>query len=125
MILTKPKAKALANQLNTAPKTLRIGPADYDIEYVEDGVLIDGDPNPKMGMCHPNAELIKISVKYLASPVGLVSVFLHEALHGIWHNQNLPSKVKEEEAVQGIETGLVQLFRSNPGLIDWIKKGLK
>ena len=125
MILTQAKAKALATQLNTAPKTLRIGPADYDVEYVEDGVVVEGDPNPKMGLCHANGEVIKISVKYMASPVALVSVLTHEALHGIWHNQNLKPKAKEEEAVQAIEVGLIQLFRDNPGFLDWIKKGLK
>lgn len=125
MILTRAKALSLKKMLNTTPKTARIGPANYDVELVEDGVFVDGDPNPKMGMCHPNGELIKLSVKYMASPVALVSLFIHEALHGIWHNQGLKPKAKEEEVVQAMEIGLVQLLRDNPGLIDWIKKGLK
>lgn len=124
-MMEKKKAKQYAKTLSSLPKKLRIGPYDYSVELSTEPLFIEGDRVEKIGMCWPQMEQIKICSKHLGSSTSAVGVLLHEAMHGIWRNQNLGSKAKEEDAILGMETGLLQLFQDNPGFLSWIQKGIK
>jgi hypothetical protein len=51
---------------------------------------------------------------------------LHELFHAIYANEGLDVNGDGEESiVSSFETGLVSLFRDNPKLLNWIKRGLK
>jgi hypothetical protein len=55
-----------------------------------------------------------------------VGTVIHELLHVIYDNEAIEDKRSSEEAiVVSFETGLVSLFRDNPKLLNWIKRGLK
>ncbi len=54
-----------------------------------------------------------------------VYAFIHEALHGIWHQQKLTTRAREERAVTELAWGLMGLFRDNPGLSSYLDRQLK
>lgn len=114
---------ALAKAL---PRKLKIGPYPYTLEFAEGWVKMKGDDGNKWGLCdHAAHKIVITGPEIFPNKTMLVSVVVHEVLHGVWTAQSLPNKVKEEEAVASLEVGLVQLFQDNPGFLDWIKKGLK
>lgn len=113
--------KILANAL---PKKLKIGPYPWTIKFA-DGWAKYEDSN-KWGLCdHGTATITISSPETMPSKEMLIGVVIHEVLHAIWTIAGLPVKAKEEEAVAGMEVGLLQLVKDNPSFIAWIMKGLK
>jgi hypothetical protein len=50
---------------------------------------------------------------------------LHEIMHGVWNTEKLPKRVTEERAVRILSTGLIAVFRDNPGLLNYLESLIK
>lgn len=105
------------------PRKLKIGAYDWTV-VLEEGV------HDKCGEADFEPQVIRLWPGSLTSDGHAVGILLHECLHVLYDNAAL-GKVrgtkddKEEAIVMGFEQGLVSLFRDNPKLLTWIKKGLK
>lgn len=103
------------------PKSVRVGPYDVALEpmsparqHVEDVTGYFAYPEVKIGFeAHP------ISAPYAADTL------IHELNHAIYWVYGIKSEDDEERTVSTLSTGLVQVFRDNPWLLDWLKKALK
>ncbi len=117
--MKKKDAERLAEWLNVAPKTLRIGAYEHTLEFHNGWIKNDKDENC-WGYFRPNARAIVIAVPENASqPIEIASTLLHEVLHAIWYERELGAKAKEEEGIRNIEAGLMLLFRQNPNFMKW------
>jgi hypothetical protein len=90
-------------------------------------IKVDTGPSEDYGETDYDKAEITIWPANHQSPERLVGTVIHELLHVIYDNEELAGAVGEieETIVVGFETGLVSLFRDNPKLLNWIKRGLK
>jgi hypothetical protein len=58
-------------------------------------------------------------------PFVVADATLHEILHAIWADRQLPDRPREERAVTSLAQGLAAAFRDNPGLLTYIDKLVK
>lgn len=117
--------KEVQKLLPTLPKKLKIGAYNYDIVTLPDYITGDDD-RKKWGLCSPSEQKLTLAnIEGMPSSEMLVGLLIHEVIHAIWNDRNLKPRETEENIVLAFEVGLVSLFRDNPGLLDWIKKGLK
>lgn len=110
--------------LRTLPRKVKVGAYDYRIRLHE---KLTEDDN--WGDYDTRAMEINIyGTEEMPSAVFLVGVVLHELLHAIWAVEIVDlvgDGDHEEYVVSNFETGLVSLFRDNPKLLTWFKRGLK
>jgi hypothetical protein len=106
--------------LKTLPRRIKVGAYDWRIK-------INNDPSEDYGEANFEKAIITIWPANHQSPDRVVGTVLHELLHVIYSNEELSGAVgdPEETIVLSFETGLVSLFRDNPKLLNWIKRGLK
>jgi hypothetical protein len=109
--------------LKTLPRRIKVGAYDWRIK-------IDTEPSEDYGEANYDKAEITVWPANHQSPERLVGTVIHELLHVIYENEQLAgagvvSREPEERIVGGFETGLVSLFRDNPKLLNWIKRGLK
>ena len=112
--------------LRTLPRKIKVGAYDWR-------VVLNSDPRPdevdKCGEADFEHHVVNLWPQNLISPDHTVGILIHELFHVFWDNADLHhssrSDDQEEEIVIGFEHGFVSLFRDNPRLLTWIKKGLK
>lgn len=113
--------------LKTLPRRIKVGAYDWRIK-------IDTNPSEDYGETNYDKAEITIWPANHQSPERLVGTVIHELLHVIYDEKEIGDVVDnppagavdgEEEVIVGFETGLVSLFRDNPKLLNWIKRGLK
>lgn len=106
--------------LRTLPRKIKVGAYDWRI------VLNDGD-NENHGQADFEFHRINLWPETIIDPVHCVGIVFHELLHTIFGDRGLdtPEADFEEQIVIGFETGIVSLYRDNPKLLTWIKRGLK
>lgn len=111
--------------LRTLPRKIKVGAYDWKVS-LEEGA------DEHCGQADFEPQIIRLWPDSLTSPAHAVGILLHECLHVIYDNEDLEDKVVhsdpedlEEDIVVGFEQGLVSLYRDNPRLLTWIKKGLK
>ncbi|WP_316172980.1 hypothetical protein [Bradyrhizobium sp. SZCCHNRI2049] len=97
--------------LRTLPRKIRVGAYDWRIK-VEAGVSED------YGETDYDNAVVAIWPEEHQSPDRLVGTLVHELIHVIDPDLG-------EETVVKLENGLISLFRDNPKLLTWIKRGLK
>lgn len=105
--------------LKTLPRKIKVGAYDWRIKV---------DPNPSDDYGEANYETAVLTVwpANHQSPERLVGTVIHEILHVIYGNEGIDVNGDGEEGIVcSFETGLVSLFRDNPKLLNWIKRGLK
>jgi hypothetical protein len=104
--------------LRTLPRRIKVGAYDWRIKV---------DPGPSEDYGETNFDKAEITIwpANHQSPERLVGTVIHELLHVIYDGINARERELEEPVVVGFETGLVSLFRDNPKLLNWIKRGLK
>jgi len=95
------------------PKTIKIGWRDYAIKFVderrsEEGELLDGEIDFLNHIIYIDNNLFQEDEKVIA--------FLHEVIHGIFHNQCHSDWCNNEDLVEAVSEGLFQLMRDNPKL---------
>jgi hypothetical protein len=110
--------------LRTLPKKLKLGAYDWKIALQDESA--EGE---FCGLTEFEIATIHIWPKQLNSADHAVGIVLHEILHVIWDNHDLKNSPKsddqEEEIIVAYEQGLVSLFRDNPKLLTWLRRGLK
>jgi hypothetical protein len=108
--------------LKTLPRRIKVGAYDWRIK-------VDPGPSEDYGETNYDKAEITIWPANHQSPERLVGTVIHELLHVIHDDKELtpsePDGYEEEVVVVAFETGLVSLFRDNPKLLNWIKRGLK
>jgi hypothetical protein len=104
--------------LRTLPRRIKVGAYDWRIK-------VDPGPSEDFGETNYDKAEITIWPANHQSPERLVGTVIHEALHVIYDDKELATSNEEEAVVVAFETGLVSLFRDNPKLLNWIKRGLK
>lgn len=113
---------ALAKSL---PRTIQLGHLPYTVKFADGWIKFEDER--RWGECdHSTATITLVGQDIFPSKEMLVSVFLHEVLHALWTQANLPTKgVKEEQAVGSLETVLTAFIKNNPKVMTWVTKGLK
>ncbi len=112
---------AASDLIRTLPRKLKIGAYDWRIK------IATGD-NDAWGETEALKQEITIWPEDMPSAHFCVGIVLHEILHALYSVDWLEpadTEAKEESIVAGYERGLVALFRDNPKLLTWIKRGLK
>jgi Zn-dependent peptidase ImmA (M78 family) len=111
--------------LKTLPRKIKVGAYDWRIKVIT-------DPSDFYGEASFEKAVITIWPANHQSPDRVVGTVLHELLHVIYTNEDLEDRAVhsapealEEDIVTGFETGLIALYRDNPKLLNWIKRGLK
>lgn len=104
--------------LTTLPRRIKVGAYDWRIK-------IDTGPSEDFGEMDDEKATITIWPANHQSPERLVGTVLHEVLHVIYAGINDRDRELEEPVVLAFEAGLISLFRDNPKLLNWIKRGLK
>lgn len=99
------------------PDTLIIGHQIYTIETKDPSWFRDTD---KFGHCDFVGSTIAIANEGMAN-AHVVNTLLHECLHALWREYNLPIE-HEEHIVTCLANGLTQLIRDNPSLLPLLKK---
>lgn len=102
-------------------KTLKIGPSTFKIRKHKRG---------DRGWCRPYKSIISL-IDNVPKDVK-AEVLLHEALHAIFYTFNVWKHIKnrekeedlEEIVVTDLSTALCTVFKQNPWLLVYLKKGL-
>jgi hypothetical protein len=104
--------------LRTLPRRIKVGAYDWRIKV---------DPGPSEDYGETNFDKAEITLwpANHQSPERLVGTVIHELLHVIHDDKAVQQDAEEEMVVVAFEQGLVSLFRDNPKLLNWIKRGLK
>jgi len=105
--------------LKTLPRKIKVGAYDWRIK------IASGENDDAWGEAEADKHLITLWPEDMPSAQFLVGILMHELLHGIFSSDWLTMADQEEAVVQGFERGLVALYRDNPKLLNWIKRGLK
>lgn len=105
--------------LKTLPRRIKVGAYDWRVK-------VDTNAGDDYGEADYQNAVITVWPASHQSPERLVGTVLHELLHVIYANEGLDVNGDVEEGiVASFETGLISLFRDNPKLLNWIKRGLK
>lgn len=109
--------------LRTLPRKIKLGAYDWTVS-LEEGI------HDKCGEADFEPQVIRLWPESLTSAGHVVGILLHECLHVLYDIAGLAKARgskddREETIVMGFEQGLISLFRDNPKLLTWIKKGLK
>lgn len=116
-----PEIEAL---IKTLPRKLKVGAYDWRI-VLKEGV------SPDYGLAVYDKNELHLWPDMFLQPAHGVGVVVHELLHAIIDDRDLMPDFRrrlanqEEALVTGLEIGLITLFRDNPRLVTWIKRGLK
>lgn len=96
--------------------TLRIGAYDYDLVY-DDAPMIGGE---LMNGVH-DREGLNIEIR-VGMPIAREwQTVWHEVMHAIFDNAAFEID-NEEQVIEIVSNGIVQVLRDNPRLADWSKK---
>lgn len=106
--------------LRTLPRKIKVGAYDWRVK-------LDSGDNDEWGITEFDKYQITIWPDDMPHAHFCVGIVLHELYHVIFNNEDLEGAVGdvEETTVTGFERGTVALFRDNPKLLTWIKRGLK
>lgn len=97
------------------PSKVRIGPIEYDIDYVRDLTGDNGNELVGRAVYHKAQILIDMDQDDNVMPVTM----LHEILHAILFQ--IGSKhCGDEKLMEGLSTGLLALLKDNPELVAYI-----
>lgn len=99
----------------TLPSPLRIGYRDWSVApWPIELAFAEGS----LGDCDANYGVIRVADN-LDAPQEACVLF-HEAFHAVWSVFGLPAKAREEDAVNALSAGFVQMWRDNPALRDYL-----
>jgi hypothetical protein len=93
--------------------TVRISHYTFKIERVKGKAL---GAAGVYGMCSKDKQVIYMDTT--ATDSVQLDTLLHEILHGIWWTGALEDEDKEERIVSVLATGLVQVFKDNPSILE-------
>lgn len=95
---------------------LKIGGLTYDLQLLDSSPKLNGEE--LLGLIDYDRQEIYISnAQHIETK--LVTI-LHEILHGIVHDRNLPVGGNEEDIVDGLSRGIYQILVDNPRLVNML-----
>jgi len=94
------------------PNKIRIGSCDYDVDFTEDNIVVNGS-HCKAAIAYDD-HVISIGTKLGDAQQRELS-FLHEMFHGIVNERSLEFE-DEELVVEELAKGLHQVIRDNQGM---------
>lgn len=109
---------AAAGPVQSLPRSIRIGPFDYQIEK---WAPLASLAVHRWGECSSTELVLRIQVD-MPSPQKAIDTFLHEVSHAIFHVFGVEDGDKEERIVGLTATAWVQVYRDNPWLLKWLAK---
>lgn len=92
---------------------LKIGGLTYDLQLLDSPPKLNGAE--VLGMINYDRQEIYVSNEQHVE-TKLVTI-LHEILHGIVHDRNLPVGGNEENIVDGLSRGIYQILVDNPKMV--------
>lgn len=95
----------------SAIKSLRIGPYDYEVIY-KDAPMVD---NTLCNGVHAR-EALQIEIRNGMPAQSEYQTLWHEILHAVFDNAALKLE-NEEDVIEVIANGLVQVIRDNPQMV--------
>lgn len=100
---------------------IRIGAADYDVQYTDDAIILNG----RECIADVDYNLCKIRLSSNRMGDGRQAVTLmHEIAHAIMNEQRMDDPIVCNEAlIDAIAYGMVDFIRDNPEIVDKIKNG--
>lgn len=98
----------------TLPNKLKIGYYDYMIEHWDSNLATAAQ---RYGECDRLNNVIRINLSLPEQHHK--EVLLHEIVHAIWSERNLPSSL-EEEIVSQLSVALAAVFKDNPELVRYL-----
>jgi hypothetical protein len=101
------------------PPFLRIGPVDVRIE------VLDRLPDDDCWGSHDHRTLLIQLDRTIPSKHYAVDIVLHETMHALYRTWHIDDKTEEEGTVSCLATGLTQVLRDNPQLLNWIQRSLQ
>lgn len=116
-----PEIEAL---LKTLPRKFKVGAYDWT-------VVVQGGESEHYGLAVYDKNELHLWPDMFLGPAQAVGIVFHELLHAVIDDRDLMPDFRrrlanqEEALVTGLEIGIITLFRDNPKLLAWIKKGLK
>jgi len=96
--------------------TVRISHYDFKIERIKGKTM---SANEVFGLCNKDKQIIYIDSS--ATPAVQRDTLLHEILHAIWWTGYLEDDDKEERVISTLATGLMNVYRDNPWLMEELK----
>lgn len=100
------------------PKTIQIDSVTYDVEMSDNPLVLDGQEC--LGTIDYNNGLISLNSEKVGYRV-LPKVLMHEIMHGIVVERGITIKGDEENIIDELAIGIINLIRQNPKLINFIK----
>lgn len=101
-----------------APKSLRIGPFDYSIEWLDAAAEAE---KQRFGECLRDTQIIRIAKNHKRQRIAIT--FWHEAAHAMWHAYGTGCDPKnEEDMVLAIGFGMSAFIRDNPEAVAWVNE---
>ena len=114
---------------NQLPKTVKIGGIDYKIKLYDTYSFLGGSTLTEVldGEFNLDKQIISLATKQkdnneLISTERLITVLLHEILHGIFYHYLEDYTENEEHLVTQLAKGLYQVLKENPNLINLFKE---
>lgn len=95
---------------------LKIGGLTYNLQLLDTSPKLNGDE--LLGLIDYDRQEIYISNEQHIE-TKLVTI-IHELLHGIVHDRNLPVGGNEENIVDGLSRGIYQILVDNPRLVNML-----
>lgn len=106
--------------LENVPNKVKIGPFDFDIK---NWTHFDGEVNQMYGRF--SSVSFTIEIDFDRHPIKVVDTLLHEIMHGIYWAWGIHDGDGEERTVSNMSTGLTQVMRDNPHLLEWMQSTMK
>lgn len=101
------------------PKKVKIGPYDYAIVSLD-----KSDAEENYGTFASEEQEIRLRDSFKSSHM-MADTLLHEILHGIWFVHGIVVRDGEERVIGQMATGLTQVLRDNPDLVEFLRANLK
>lgn len=121
------KKKTTTSGISNVPTNLQIGPYNFTIEVVEDLTASHNTREATAGdSLYGLTSLDKQLIQLDSEMQGVVvkETLLHEILHAIWEvvggYQGGKFKISEEQIVRMISPTLLDTFRRNPDLVEYL-----
>jgi hypothetical protein len=100
------------------PDALKIGDTTFKVELA-------GFPDSFSGMTYFEKKVIQIDPSSISTL--RQKVYLHELMHVAWHDGKLPYDSKqtytEDEAIESLVPGLLQILQENPEVVQYLQRG--
>lgn len=101
-------------------KNVLVDAANYKIELTNEILIVDGQEAG--ATVEYNLGLIKIRNDKVVGEGVRAKLLMHEVMHALLHERGLVEASEDEQLVDALAAGVINLIRTNPALVDFILK---